>query len=242
MKHLKKFNESKDSDLDILKEYFYNIAEDLSDICELSITQNNDNYFTITIKPLLEIKSTITQDNTEYINDWITSNSHNSKILVELKSSISRLQEENILESFTLKKFQSLSNSDGYILEIYTKIKGDVDIENWIFLEEDDTVWVDNLRLKKFMNSKFGLEIQNYELGEDFDKYNERYIHFTINFNEPVQKSKLEEIKVELLKKELWSEDEGEMINIFDECYFTKHTDTSNYIMFVICPLVFDVR
>ena len=36
MKHLKRFNENTDSDISILKEYFFNISEDLDDICQLT--------------------------------------------------------------------------------------------------------------------------------------------------------------------------------------------------------------
>ena len=242
MKHLKKFFESTQSDIEVIKEYFYNISEDLEDTCELDINQNNENFFTVTIRPILKIKGTITQESTELINDWITSNSNSSKILNELKSSISRLQDENILESFSLRKFISTGNSEGYSLEIYTKLKEGQDIENWIFIEDDNSAWVDGLRLKKYMSSKFDVKVSNYELNEDYDKYNERYIQLTINFAEPVQKSKLEEIKQLLLKKEVRHEDEGEDIQIFVECHYPAYRDTGNYIIFILHGLILDVR
>ena len=114
MKHLKRFFESNNSDADVLKEYFFNITDDLDNICEFEINQNNDNYFTVKISPKLKVTDTITQESTNLINDWVTSNTNSSKILAELKSSISRLEDEDILESFKLRKFLSLAGSEGY--------------------------------------------------------------------------------------------------------------------------------
>lgn len=241
MKHLKKFNESSNSDVDILKEYFFNIIDDLEGICELEIIQNTSNYFTIKISPSLKIKSTITQDSTELINDWISSNNNSSMILNELKSSISRLQDENILESFTLRKYLSLSNTEGYILEIYTKLKSDEEIENWIFVDEY-TAWVDGLRLKKYLKSQFDVDFKDFELGEDYDRHGDRYIQFTIHFQNPVQKIKLEEIKEVLLKKQVNIEMDDEDIEIFTECYYPKFQETSTYMTFVLHEWVSDTR
>jgi hypothetical protein len=242
MKHLKKFFESSQSDADVLKEYFFNITDDLDNICEFEISQNNDNYFTVKISPKLKVTNTITQDSTNLINDWIVSNTNSSKILAELKSSISRLEDEDILEGFTLRKFLALGNAEGYILEIYTKLKSDQEAENWIFVEDDNTAWVDGLRLKKYMMSKFGVDFRHFELYEDYDRYNERYIQLTIHFSEPVQKSKLEEIKEVLLKKEVTNEFEESSFRIFTECHYPHYRDTANYIMFILHGNITDTQ
>ncbi len=127
MKHLKRFNENTDSDISILKEYFFNISEDLDDICQLTINQNTSNFFTIFINQKRNIKGTIDQSSLNKIDEWIESNQDNSRILAELKSSINRLDGEELLESFKLDK-----NIDEYRLEIFTKIKSDSDIENCV--------------------------------------------------------------------------------------------------------------
>ncbi len=242
MKHLKKFFESSQSDADVLKDYFFNITDDLDNICDFEINQNNDNYFTVKISPKLKVTGTITQDSTNLINDWIASNTNSSKILAELKSSISRLEDEDILEGFTLRKFLALGNTEGYMLEIYTKLKSDQEAENWIFVEDDNTAWVDGLRLKKYMMSKFGVVFRHFELDEDYDRYNERYIQLTIHFAEPVQKSKLEEIKAVLLKKEVTNEFEESTFKIFTECHYPHYRDTANYITFILHGNITDTQ
>lgn len=240
MKHLKKFLESKNSDVDILKEYFFNIIDDLEEICDFEIVQNNDNYFTVKISTKLKITNEITQDSTNLINSWVVSNTNSNKILQELKSSISRLEDENIIENFTLKKYLSTGNTEAYILEIYTKLKDNEQASNWIFVEDDYSVWVDGLRLKKYMNLKFDVPVRHFELNEDYDKYNERYRYLTIYFTEPVQKSKLQEIKDVLLEKEV--DCDGYHFRVFTECDYMQYRDTAGYITFILNNSIIEIH
>lgn len=225
MKHLKKFNENTDSDISILKEYFFNISEDLDDICELVINQNTSNFFTIFINQKRNIKGTIDQSSINKIDVWIESNQDNSKILAELKSSINRLDGEELLENFSLNK-----NIDGYKLEVFTKIKSDSDIENWIFVEPDYSVWYDQLRLKNLIKNRFNLEITNSYFSEDYDKYEKRYLQFNITFKDLVEKSKLQEVVDFLSKIRAQEPDDDDTFEIFDGGTFSKHRESSRDI------------
>lgn len=225
MKHLKKFNENTDSDISILKEYFFNISEDLDDICELVINQNTSNFFTIFINQKRNIKGTIDQSSINKIDVWIESNQDNSRILAELKSSINRLDGEELLENFSLNK-----NIDGYKLEVFTKIKSDSDIENWIFVEPDYSVWYDQLRLKNLIKNRFNLEITNSYFSEDYDKYEKRYLQFNITFKDLVEKSKLQEVVDFLSKIRAQEPDDDDTFEIFDGGTFSKHRESSRDI------------
>ena len=217
MKHLKKFNENTDSDISILKEYFFNISEDLDDICQLTINQNTSNFFTIFINQKRNIKGTIDQSSLNKIDEWIESNQDNSRILAELKSSINRLDGEELLESFKVDK-----NIDEYILEIFTKIKSDSDIENWIFVEPDYSVWIDQLRLKALIKNRFNLEITNSYFSED--------LQFNITFKDLVEKSKLQEVVDFLSKTRAQDPDDDDTFEIFNGGTFSKYRESSRDI------------
>lgn len=226
MKHLKRFNENTDSDISILKEYFFNISEDLDDICQLTINQNTSNFFTIFINQKRKIKGTIDQSSLNRIDEWIESNQNNSRILAELKSSINRLDGEDLLESFNLDK-----NIDEYRLEIFTKMKSDSDMENWIFVEPDYSVWIDQLRLKALIKNRFNLEITNSYFSEEYDKYEKGYLQFNINFKDLVEKSKLQEVVDFLSKIRAQVPDEpDDTFEIFDGGTFSRHRESSRDI------------
>jgi hypothetical protein len=186
MKHLKRFFESQDSDLEILKDYFYNLIDDLSDICNVNFKQNTTNFFTVYINREKKINRTIDQNTINLIDTWIDSNSNDSKIILALKESISRLEDHMLVESFTLEV-----THDGWSLNIYTQLKGDAN--EWIFMEEDYSVWIDKLRLKKYLE-KFGVKFKSYHFSEDSTKYSERYYDLDIYFEEMYPKDKLEEV------------------------------------------------
>ena len=235
MKHLKRFNENTDSDISILKEYFFNISEDLDDICQLTINQNTSNFFTIFINQKRNIRGTIDQSSLNRIDEWIESNQNNSRTLAELKSSIIRLDGEDLLESFNLDK-----NIDGYRLEIFTKIKSDSDIENWIFVEPDYSVWIDQLRLKALIKNRFNLEITNSYFSEDYDKY-DKYIQFNITFKDLVEKSKLQEV-VDFLSKIRAEPDDYDTFEIFDGGNFSRHRESSRDIWMYLHDSITDYK
>jgi len=233
MKHLKKFNESKDSDLEVLKEYFYNLLDDLENICTLEFKKNTSNYYTLYIEQLERISGSITKDTTNKIDTWISSSEKNSKILQELKSSISKLGDDNIIESFKLQR-----DIKGYSLEIYTKLK-DEDSIQWIFIEEDYTVWVDELRLKKYLESKFDVKLDSAKFMDDYDRNNERFLLLNINLDREYPVKKLQEIIEDLNTIEVKNEEAEIQMKIFTRGTNFRLRETSDtFYMFLDSDVV----
>lgn len=233
MRHLKKFNESKDSDLEVLKDYFYNLLDDLENICTLEFKKNTSNYYTLYIEQLERISGAITKDTTNKIDTWISSSEKNSKILQELKSSISKLGDDNIVESFKLER-----NIKGYSLEIYTKLK-DEDSIQWIFIEEDYTVWIDELRLKKYLESKFDVKLDSAKFVDDYDRHNERFLLLNINLDREYSVKKLREIIEDLNTIEVKNEEAEIQMKIFTRGTNFKLRETSDtFYMFLDSDVV----
>jgi hypothetical protein len=233
MKHLKKFNESKDSDLEVLKDYFYNLLDDLENICTLEFKKNTSNYYTLYIEQLERISGAITKDTTNKIDTWISSSEKNSKILQEVKSSISKLGDDNIVESFKLER-----NTKGYSLEIYTKLK-DEDSIQWIFIEEDYTVWVDELRLKKYLESKFDVKLDSAKFMDDYDRHNERFLLLNINLDREYSVKKLREIIEDLNTIEVKNEEAEIQMKIFTRGTNFRLRETSDtFYMFLDSDVV----
>ncbi len=233
MKHLKKFNESKDSDLEVLKEYFYNLVDDLENICTLEFKRNTSNYYTLYIEQLERISGSITKDTTNKIDTWISSSDKNSKILQELKSSISKLGDDNIIESFKLQR-----DIKGYSLEIYTKLK-DEDSIQWIFIEEDYTVWIDELRLKKYLESKFDVKLDSAKFMDDYDRRNERFLLLNNNFDREYPVKKLQEIIEDLNTIEVKNEEAEIQMKIFTRGTNFRLKETSDtFYMFLDSDVV----
>jgi len=233
MKHLKKFNESKDSDLEVLKEYFYNLVDDLENICTLEFKKNTSNYYSLYIEQLERISGSITKDTTNKIDTWISSSDKNSKILQELKSSISKLGDDNIIESFKLQR-----NIKGYSLEIYTKLK-DEDSIQWIFIEEDYTVWIDELRLKKYLESKFDVKLDSAKFMDDYDRRNERFLLLNINLDREYPVKKLQEIIEDLNTIEVKNEEAEIQMKIFTRGTNFRLRETSDtFYMFLDSDVV----
>jgi len=131
MKRLKRFNETQDQDLQIIKEHFYNITEDLEDICTVEFQKNiirimlnrTDYEYIIYFRLKNARRKEITQNNLEEIDNWFKTNSEDRILLKEISASLSTLQDEKILDNFKLSTI-SLSNQESaiaYILKIYTK-------------------------------------------------------------------------------------------------------------------------
>ena len=233
MKHLKKFNESKDSDLEVLKEYFYNLVDDLENICTLEFKKNTSNYYTLYIEQLERISGSITKDTTNKIDTWISSSDKNSKILQELKSSISKLGDDNIIESFKLQR-----DIKGYSLEIYTKLK-DEDSIQWIFIEEDYTVWIDELRLKKYLESKFDVKLDSAKFMDDYDRRNERFLLLNIKLDGEYPVKKLQEIIEDLNTIEVKNEEAEIQMKIFTRGTNFRLRETSDtFYMFLDSDVV----
>jgi len=215
MKHLKRFNESKDSELDVIKDYFYNLVDDLENVCTLEFKKNTSNYYTIYIEQSERITGVITKDTITKINTWISSSSGNSKILEEIKSSISRLEEESIIDNFKLER-----NNTGYILEIYTKLK-EQNTGEWIFIEEDWSVWIDELRFKNYLKTKF-------------DRWNDPHLLLNIKLEEEYPVETLSKIIQDLVKIEVKNEEAEISINVFSKGTTFRMQETSDkFYMFL---------
>jgi hypothetical protein len=209
MKHLRKFFESIEDNTSTIKQYFYDIIDDLDGICNFDIKANTSNYFTITIS-LLETRSvSITNENPNLIDKWIEKNQNMYKILTELKTVCLRLQDENILESFKL-----MESSSGYYMNIYTKLEDTNESNQWIFVEEDYSAWLDELRLRKYVKDKFGATVEYAGLSRRGDNY----IELVLNFETAQSVATLNDIIKDFtsIKTEL----DGEEVQIFDEGYF----------------------
>ncbi len=228
MKHLKRFNESKDSELDVIKDYFYNLVDDLENVCALEFKKNTSNYYTIYIEQSERITGVITKDTITKINSWISSSSGNSKILEEVKSSISRLEEESIIDNFKLER-----NNTGYILEIYTKLK-EQNTGEWIFIEEDWSVWIDELRFKNYLKTKFNVKLESANFFQEFDRWNDPHLLLNIKLEEEYPVETLSKIIQDLVKIEVKNEEAEISINVFSKGTTFRMQETSDkFYMFL---------
>ena len=228
MKHLKRFNESKDSELDVIKDYFYNLVDDLENVCTLEFKKNTSNYYTIYIEQSERITGVITKDTITKINSWISSSSGNSKILEEIKSSISRLEEESIIDNFKLER-----NNTGYILEIYTKLK-EQNTGEWIFIEEDWSVWIDELRFKNYLKTKFNVKLESANFFQEFDRWNDPHLLLNIKLEEEYPVETLSKIIQDLVKIEVKNEEAEISINVFSKGTTFRMQETSDkFYMFL---------
>jgi hypothetical protein len=228
MKHLKRFNESKDSELDVIKDYFYNLVDDLENVCALEFKKNTSNYYTIYIEQSERITGVITKDTITKINTWISSSSGNSKILEEIKSSISRLEEESIIDNFKLER-----NNTGYILEIYTKLK-EQNTGEWIFIEEDWSVWIDELRFKNYLKTKFNVKLESANFFQEFDRWNDPHLLLNIKLEEEYPVETLSKIIQDLVKIEVKNEEAEISINVFSKGTTFRMQETSDkFYMFL---------
>jgi len=228
MKHLKRFNESKYSELDVIKDYFYNLVDDLENVCALEFKKNTSNYYTIYIEQSERITGVITKDTITKINSWISSSSGNSKILEEVKSSISRLEEESIIDNFKLER-----NNTGYILEIYTKLK-EQNTGEWIFIEEDWSVWIDELRFKNYLKTKFNVKLESANFFQEFDRWNDPHLLLNIKLEEEYPVETLSKIIQDLVKIEVKNEEAEISINVFSKGTTFRMQETSDkFYMFL---------
>lgn len=197
MKRLKRFNESQDQDLQIIKEYFYNITDDLESICTVEFQKNTDNYFTIYFRLKNGIRKDITKDNVTEIDNWLKVNNDDEILLKELSASISTLQDEQILVNFTLSP---VATNRAYVLKIYTKLKTEEDVDNWFILNTYFEAKIDELRMKSWFKKNFNVEVSSFDEIEDYDRYNQRYLALEVNFSTPFDQKHFEKIKDSLLE------------------------------------------
>jgi len=197
MKHLKKFNESQDQDLQIIKEYFYNITDDLEDICTVEFQKTTDNFFSIYFRLKNNRRKDITQNNLQEIDNWLKMNEEDAILLKEISSSLSTLQDEQILDNFTLSP---VAVTCAYVLKIYTKLKTEEDVDNWFILNRYFEAQIDELRMKSWFKKNFNVEVSSFDEIEDYDKYDQRYLALEVKFSTPFDQEHFDKMKDSLLE------------------------------------------
>ena len=226
MKRLKRFNESKEQDLQILKDYFYNIIDDLESICTVEFQKNTDNYFTIYFRLKNGIRKDITKDNVTEIDNWLKVNNDDEILLKELSASISTLQDEQILVNFTLSP---VATNRAYDLKIYTKLKTEEDVDNWFILNTYFEAKIDELRMKSWFKKNFNVEVSSFDEIEDYDRYQQRYLCLDINFATPIDQEKFEKIKPRLLELTCENDEEDIKLKPFDSVeYYSRQAEITS--------------
>lgn len=226
MKRLKRFNESKEQDLQILKDYFYNIIDDLESICTVEFQKNTDNYFTFYFRLKNGIRKDITKDNVTEIDNWLKVNDDDETLLKELSASISSLQDEQILANFTLSP---VATNRGYVLKIYTKFKNESDVNKWILINGYYEIKIDELRMKSWFKKNFDVEVNYFDEVEDYDRYQQRYLGLDINFATPIDQEKFEKIKSRLLELTCENDEEDIKLKPFDSvAHYSRPTEITS--------------
>lgn len=226
MKRLKRFNESQDQDLQILKDYFYNITDDLESICTVEFQKNTDNYFTFYFRLKNGIRKDITKDNVTEIDNWLKVNDDDETLLKELSASISTLQDEQILANFTLSP---VATNRAYVLKIYTKLKNESDVNKWILINGYYEIEIDELRMKSWFKKNFDVEVNYFDEVEDYDRYQQRYLGLDINFATPIDQEKFEKIKSRLLELTCENDEEDIKLKPFDSvAHYSRPTEITS--------------
>lgn len=236
MKHLKGYKvfESSEGNKEVLSYYFHNITDDLSDICSLNINEITSNYFEVNISSTVKLPKDIGSKNVEDIDTWIEYNDNDSIILKELKSSISRLQDEDIIDKFNLVR-----TDNGYAMSVYTKITEDDDINEWIFVNDAYEAYIDEARLINYFKAKLDTVVSSATLQDDYGRHGDRYIELEVQLDEVVSKEKLKRIEKKVLGIKV---DFSETLRhpIFTECYYSKNENGSDWISFILDESISD--
>ena len=213
-----RFNESKENeDIQvIIKEYFASF-EDMEDICTLEFKKINDTYFKIKIR----LKNSNTKIKQQYyiksesdlfiLDNHIINNTNDNKILTELKASLNGLINDDVLEDFNISRQYAIVPASYilYEIKIWTKVSGDY--QQWVFINDYHLLY-DKVRLKQLIKDKFNIEIISSILEEDYDRYNDRYIRFGIEFEKGVNLTDKDKISEWILSTNDLFNDEVEWI------------------------------
>ena len=127
-----------------------------------------------------------------------------NKILKELRASMQMLVSDDMLEEFKLTK-----HTWGYTIEIHTQIKGEV--TDWCYVN-DNNITYDKNRLKKIIFDKFEVEVESSHMGEEYDKYGDRYLEFEITFKNKIMVKVVKQIKDFILNTEIEVDDNLEKV------------------------------
>ena len=233
---IRRFNESFEDDLRVIKDYFASFSENLEDICRAYFNKVNDNLFEVVIKFTGDMASQIADETSlSKLDHWIIMNEADNKILKELRSSMQMLVSDNMLEEFKLTK-----HSWGYTIEIHTTIKGKV--TDWCYVDNNNITY-DKNRLKKIIFDTFGVEVESSHMGEEYDKHGDRYLEFEITFKNKIKGESVKQIKDFILNTEV--EVDGDLEKVFTNCWSLwnyKETEEIKNLYFEInSGIVYDV-
>jgi hypothetical protein len=172
---IQKFHESYNNDLFKIKNYFSNFSDDMEDICTINISEVNKTLYKIKIERKNRVDE-IDENNLNEIESWIISNQEDNNILKEIRASLTMISQDDMLESFKLKKTLNV-----YHIEINTQIIGE--IEDWIYVDAPDVKW-DKKRLIKIINQKFGINPNIVLLDSTFNRDGDPSLELQIQINE----------------------------------------------------------
>jgi len=157
-----KYNENSEDLLKVIKEYFYNITEDLSELCKVVFSKYNENLYKV------NIYINNSSDN-DALSSLISNNENIIIVLKELKSTIFNLINEDVIDDYKIK----IEYDSGYINLILNKVQ---DLEKWILID-DWEIYFDDLSFKRAMKNKFNVNIERAIIEEYYDSNIRIIIH-----------------------------------------------------------------
>ena len=157
-----KYNENSDDLLKVIKEYFYNITEDLSELCKVVFSKYNENLYKV------NIYINNSSDN-DALSSLISNNENTIIVLKELKSTIFNLINEDVIDDYKIK----IEYDSGYINLILNKVQ---DLEKWILID-DWKIYFDDMNFKRAMKNKFNVNIERAIIEEYYDSKIRIIIH-----------------------------------------------------------------
>ena len=210
---IKRFFESTQSDKSIIDDYFAELSEggSMDNKVNFSIKEINDNYFKVYV--FLKIDRNQNIEIYQKLNLLEKKNDLKSKIFKYIKSSILGLLNDDSVDDIKIHE-----EDFGYEIEILTNLKGE--LEDWIYIDDDQSVTYDERRFEILMKNKFNVNVVSSSINMEADKYGDEYPEMSISLDEKPTKEKIEEIKKYMLSITkyfpIYGEDEKLFINLYN--------------------------
>jgi hypothetical protein len=231
-----RFFESLDGDFSTVKSYFSGFNT-LKDICRISFDVRNENTFEITITYIGDTSSLITYspdkdaDNTNSLKNWINQKDDEKLIMETLKDIMREISDDDILYEFSIRRY-----TFGHNVKITTKLKNEYDLENWIYVNNQDEISHDKNRLKVLMNKKYDIDVTKSEIKHGY-RDNHKYLYLEIYFNEKLSVDKKADILKWMKNIKIFVPNYEEEYIIFDSVYFGEY---QNFIDCYIINMISD--
>ena len=209
---IKRFFESIQSDKFIIDDYFAELSEggSMDKEVNFSINEVNENYFKVYVD--IKIDKNYNIDIYPKLDLLEKKNDLKSKIFKYIKSSILGLLNDDSVDDIKIHE-----EDFGYEIEVLTNLKGD--LEDWIYIDDDQSITYDERRFRKLMKNKFNVNVASSSINMEADKYGEEYPEMSIALDETPTKEKIEEIKKYMLSITkyfpIYGEDQKLFINMF---------------------------